>query len=208
MPMMASEIPMLTDDELVAVSVRLAAPWRTVLPTVDLTSEERVLAAIMTGSRSLYVRGLLDPDSDVLDDALLTHLRGIGERRVVLAAYAAGPDGGPLDGAASQYFFGCVGDDQWQCDAVSAGGVHTFGADMPTAVEADAVRAVRDVLAGGVQGYDVPASLMLISEGEHALRQLEVGRDTLVARTLVAGEATPQDVSAVPELAVAWLLGR
>lgn len=208
MPVTTCEIPMLTDEEVVAVGVRLAAPWRTVLPTVDLASEERVLAAIMRGSRSLYVRGLLDPDSDALDDALLTHLRGIGCSPVVLAAYAAGPDGEPLDGAASQYFFGRVGDELWQCDAVSAGGVHTFGADSPTAVEADAVRAVRDVLADGVRGYDVPASLVLISEGEHALRQLEVSRDALVGRTLVAGEPTPQDVSAGPEQAVAWLVGR
>lgn len=208
MPVTTSEIPMLTDDEVVALSVRLAAPWRTVLPTVDLTSEERVLASIMRGSRSLYVRGLLDPETDELDERLLTHLRAIGERRVVLAAYAAGSDGEPLDGAASQYFFGRTGDAQWQCDAVSAGGVHTFGADAPRAVEADAVRAVHDVLAEGVRGYEVPASLMLISEGEQALRQLEIGRDTLVARTLVAGEPTVQDVSGTPEQAVAWLVGR
>ena len=67
--------PMLTDDEVVALSVRAQAPWRTPLPTVDLADQDRVLASLMRGSRSLYVRGLLDADSDELDDELAEQIR-------------------------------------------------------------------------------------------------------------------------------------
>ena len=51
--------PLITDDELVAMAVSSAVPWRGLLPTVPVTTEELRRAALR-GSRSLALRGLDD----------------------------------------------------------------------------------------------------------------------------------------------------
>lgn len=50
---------LITDDELVAIAVSLGVPWRGLLPTVQVATDELRRAAFR-GSRSLAIRGLAD----------------------------------------------------------------------------------------------------------------------------------------------------
>lgn len=201
-------VPMLTDDEVVAISVRLDAPWRTILPTVALEPSERALVAVMRGSRSLYVRGLLDAESDDLDPGLVAHFQALGERPVRIAVYAADREGEALDGAAAQYFFAHPGDEQWMCDAISAGGVHTWGSDSAESVQSDAFRAITDVLGDGVQGYsETDPVLMVVSQATDEVRQLEVSAGSLRASVVQEGVVAEHKLErTTPQAALNWLL--
>ena len=208
MAMQPLTVPMMTDDEVVAVSVRLEAPWRTILPTVALEPSERALVAVMRGSRSLYVRDLLDADSDELDPVLLAHFKALGERPVRIAVYAADRDGEALDGAVAQYFFARPGDGHWMCDAISAGGVHTWGSDSADSVQSDALRAITDVLGDGVRGYpDTDPVLMVVSQATDEVRQLEVSAGSLRASVVREGVVAEHQLEgATPQAALHWLL--
>ena len=210
MAMKPLTVPMVTDDEVVAISVRLEAPWRTILPTVTLEPAERALVAMMRGSRSLYVRGLLDAESDELDPGLLAHFQALGERPVRIAVYAADTEGEALDGSAAQYFFAHPGDEHWLCDAISAGGVHTWGSDSADSVESDALRAITDVFGDGVQGYpDADPVLMVVSQATDEVRHLEVSAGSLRATVVQEGVVAEHQLESVsPEAALNWLLGR
>lgn len=202
-------VPMLTDDEIVAASARLESTWRTPLPTVNLDAPDGALAAFVRGSRALYVRGLLDMDSNTLDGALLDHLTVLCSKPIRLAAFVADPVGEPLAGAPLQYFFSEPGDDLWMCDAVSAGGVHTFGTDSGQDVRTDAHRAIENVLQNGVRGLDPSrAVLTLISEGRAGeVRQVNVAEGAM--RASITSNGTLEDVALdkdVPDVALRWLL--
>lgn len=209
------DMPMLTDDEIVAVSARLDAPWRTLLPTVGLDHPEAVTAAILRGSRSLYVRGLLDAETDELDPNLLGLMQKVGAKPVRLAAYASQENGDAVIGVPAQYFFAEQGDIIWLVDSISGGGVHTFGTDTASDVAAELRTAIRHVLSVGVQlppggpgAEGRTVTMTMISQHPDEVRQLVVGaQDSITANLIRDGKTTnsPRPPLTADD-AVAWLL--
>jgi hypothetical protein len=134
----------------------------------------------------------------------------LGERPVRIAVYAADTEGEALDGSAAQYFFAHPGDEHWLCDAISAGGVHTWGSDSSDSVEADALRAIADVFGEGVQGYAASDPvLMVVSQATDEVRQLEVSAGSLRASAVREGVVAEHQLESVsPGDALNWLLGR
>lgn len=202
---------LLTDDEVLAVSARLDAPWRTWIPTVEVGIEQAVLAAVARGSRSLYVRGLLDADSDLVSHSVVGLLQAIGDRPVALAALACDEAGDVIEGTPSQYFFGSAGDPTWVCDSISAGGVHTIDWSSSADAIADAAAAVDAVHRNGTGVEGAPeARFVMFAQHEREVRRLAVSQGAL-ALARVSGD----DVAAVgPERAASsadalrWVLGR
>lgn len=201
------DLPMLTDDELVAIATRLPTAWRTPLPTVDLADHDAAMAALLRGARSLYVRGLLDVDTDTLEPTLAAHLTDLGSRPLAVGVFAADVDGEPLRGRPVQYFFAHPAETHWMCDSVSAGGVHTFSVDDATNVHQDALRAVRAVTAAGVQdGTPGTTRLAVVSQHGDQVRVLHVTQGTLTAALIRAdGDTATTPAPATPEEALAWL---
>ena len=124
---------LLTDDEMVALSVGRGQPWPIALPTVPMGSQTGLRASANRGLRSLAVRDLVDacaagqPGVGVAIDDLLRATR----LSAVTASPAARPDvvvGGGLVFAAP------LGAAEWVCDTFTANGVHSL--DRCTAEEA------------------------------------------------------------------------
>lgn len=60
---------LLTDDELVAVAVKLGSVWKASLPTVVIDDDSELIRAAARGHRSLFLRGLLGgADNEELAD--------------------------------------------------------------------------------------------------------------------------------------------
>lgn len=74
MTMGETSVLVLTDDEILAVGIRLGRPWPTLLPTVDLGDDAGVLEAFRRGIRSLIARRLMTENEDRTVDGRLTRL--------------------------------------------------------------------------------------------------------------------------------------
>ncbi len=200
---------LLTDDEIVAVAARLDAPWRTVIPTIVVEDAASVAAAVVRGSRSLFVRGLLDADSDLLHADLLELLQAVGDRRVVLAAYACSPDGELVPGTPSQYFFGGAQDSEWICDSISGGGVHTLSFVVSDDVVRDAGTAFAVVHERGTGVPDRPdAVFTMVSQRDSEVRQAAASKGEIALALLVDGTDPQPAGTASPDQALRWLLGQ
>jgi hypothetical protein len=205
-----SGLPLLTDDEIVALAARFEEPWRTVLPTVELEAPAAVVAAAARGARSLYVRGLLDLDTDTFDAELCEGLAQLVDKPVRAAVYVMDEAGSVVPGTAAQYYFAAPGDERWGWDGIAAGGVHTFGAAAAVDAHAALLQAITDVFDDGVggTGNGQPLTLALVGQSATGVRQLRVARGSIVAvQHREDGAAVQVHLAGqVPSVALGWLL--
>jgi len=80
----------LTDDEVIALSVLEGTSWPAPLPTVDITQEGALDAAGRRGARSLAVRGYLDDDG--IDEELHAFLQPALSHQVRQGVFVAESD--------------------------------------------------------------------------------------------------------------------
>ena len=118
--------PMLTDDELVWLSVQASVPFPGVLPTVDDADESGLLRAAARGLRSLTVRGLVDPDLVARGEGpiripLVDDL--VGGPRAMLV-YRADAEGLPVTFDHAKSLLPVVGG--WMIDELGDAGIHSF----------------------------------------------------------------------------------
>lgn len=114
---------LLTDDEVVALAVEATGSWPTSLPTVDVESEQALLAAAMRGRRSMALRGLVGseaPDSELLDAVR----RDAVDAGLVLSLYIADAAGSRLSRGVNLNAY--RGPDAWLVENVSDVGIHQF----------------------------------------------------------------------------------
>jgi hypothetical protein len=114
----------LTDDEAIALAVRLPEPWRAPLPTVDQTSRESLVQATYRGRRSLVVRDLAESDGTLVGMAAEVAMRlAAGLRAFFLLTDEAG---NWLPGGVTVYLYGPALDAIEVSQTIADAGVHYF----------------------------------------------------------------------------------
>ncbi len=150
---------LLTDDEVVALAVDLAAPWRGSLPTVEVTTEGLRQAAFR-GMRSLGVRGLGRGEANAMDADLAR--RAISTAPMAQAFVAA--EASPLTPASSAVGIYPTEADEVIVNVIMASGVHEFSvSSRPRA---------RAVLQGLVARYQQEGTAQ---DGRYVLTLLDSG---------------------------------
>lgn len=82
---MSTSVFHFTDDELVCIAADVEAPVPVPVATVDVNDEQSFVIAGLRGQRSLFVRGLLDPDR--VDERILALQEGLtGQARLICFA--------------------------------------------------------------------------------------------------------------------------
>ena len=141
----------LTDDEIVALSVRLGADWPSPLPSMVNADEAGVQAAVLRGWRSLSVRDLVvdgAPTSDLVQILQPALRRAIAARTFPASAEGAVPTGGTFLTA-----YSTDGQDLL-LEVTSGPGIHVFESRSADEVRTLVTQALDDVFANGIE---VPA---------------------------------------------------
>jgi hypothetical protein len=196
---------LLTDDEIVALSVNVGKAWPLSLPTIPTKDLPNLQASNNRGIRSLAVRGLATvapQDGLTMDHGLLDLAsRAIGASEY-LAAYVANQEspGVPAGSSVTVYF--AQGGGPAVVDSVTVSGVHALRAESPAdgraAVEGFAENAFRGKTLTATPGlvvvvatvttgsFDVPA--VVISEGS-----VQIG--ALAFKNSPNGQFSPSETS-------------
>lgn len=200
-----TDVLALTDDEAIALATLSPGQWRAPLPTIDVTSREKLAQAVYRGRRSLIVRDLAEPDATPAGAAAEVAKRlGTGLRAFLLFADEAGnwvPDGVTI------YLYGPALDAIEVSQTVGAGGVHYFRLAPPPGQWQALTMLAEGVYTDGFAdpaeqpGRARPAAALL-----HVVRP-DGNRFVRVARGAVTtGRGpVPARFSSMPE-AIAWLL--
>jgi hypothetical protein len=118
-------LPLLTDDEVIALAVAREMVWPGGTPTVDTESRAQLIGAAFRGDRSLLARGLLHGDDggspaesigDWVNDAPGRIVVYIGDDRLARSSW----------GIASAHYPSAEG---WLLETVSAVGLHRFSVE-------------------------------------------------------------------------------
>lgn len=121
-------MPVLTDDEAVALAVQRGAAWPSPLPTLTEDSSS-LLSAALRGRRSLLVRDLVTVNSEdvaVPSEALRLCGDGVLNRALCLGIYVGRDDLSARPVAASWFWYGSHDCDDWMTESTSVDGVHAF----------------------------------------------------------------------------------
>jgi hypothetical protein len=198
----------LTDDEAAAVALQADGAWRAPLPTVDESSRDDVLRAILRGRRSLSVRDLADADGRPAGAAAEVVKRlGTGLRAMFMLADAAG---NWLPRGITVYLYGDAVEALELSHVIAAGGVHHFRVAPPPRTWDSLTGLAGVIYAHGfaaAHGFDdaaggpAPAAALLQVIRADGVRSIRVARGTVTT----GRGPVPARFSSVPE-AVAWLL--
>ena len=183
----------LTDDEVIALAIRINQTWPSALPTVDTSDLAAVEAAAERGTRSLVVRDLLGVRGiDELATSLARIVDGVFTGRPALATYLADQSYRYVAaGFASAHF--AIDDDMWLTEVTVPTGVHYLRM-VPSEVCRES------------------ALTLLRSSFEHGLSQTANGGDRLLplfqcAAGAPLGARTPIALSRSAELIAGWAVG-
>lgn len=113
----------LTDEEVLALSVRSSRAWPSLLPTIDISTTVGAAQAAQRGARSLLARRLLDADRDLLDESLGSMIEAVSGERALLGTYFASPDLSVFPDAVVSGFYR-LDDDTWVTELVTPVGIH------------------------------------------------------------------------------------
>jgi hypothetical protein len=170
---------LLSDDEVVALAARAGSRWATPLPTVVISDDGDLGAALVRGARSLRIRGLVRGGAGEAEpvEELGDALRGFASApEVVVRTARAQVAVDPVGGLALATR---LGDGQVLVDLVTAAGVHDLNvvdADVATALITQSLEQlfergpisasgesamVAHVVAGG-QGMEVRRNVVMI----------------------------------------------
>lgn len=151
---------LLTDDEVVAISVRNGVAWPSPLPTIEL-SEDGLSRSERSGLRSLAVRGFLDvsQDSPTIDAEVAQTVLLASKAARWTAAYVAAIDAPTVLAGDSTYLY--EAESESLLDAVSAAGVHQFTSTSADDARALFVALAKNVFTFGVRGDSTDAALFI-----------------------------------------------
>lgn len=150
----------LTDDEVVAVSLHNRIAWPTPLPTVSMT-EDGLRRSRLLGERSLLVRGLLDVSGEkpaYQSEVVGTILAAAEAPRWIAAYVAAAITPGELAGDSTYVYEGASG---WLVDMVSPTGVHQLAPSTDGEARELMVAMAENVFAHGIRGESQEAALFV-----------------------------------------------
>lgn len=178
---------LLTDDELVALSVDREQAWPTALPTVPSQSTSALFAAANRGRRSLAVRGLLEelatgksPLASNIDDFL---------RATRLTGATICPTGRPdLVAGGGIVLAAPLGARDWICDTFTANGVHRFDRCSSGVALERVLGLAHKVFAEGVTDLGSAAEMgIAISSQDHSGAKAIVTKGSIVEAVPGAG---------------------
>lgn len=182
--MLQTDLPLLTDDEVVALAVDREMLWPAGTPTVDPESREQVAGAAFRGDRSLLARALLRSGNssspaeligDHVRDAPGSIVAYIGDGRFARVSW----------GIASAHYPVPSG---WLLETVSAAGLHRFSVEpLP-----DHCRYLEALLSGardsGPDGGDGDEQVCILALGGLRTLRLAIARRGVVALADGSGE--------------------
>jgi hypothetical protein len=151
---------LLTDDEVVAISLEGRLTWPTPLPSVEL-DESGIARSQQLGLRSLVVRGLLDSAARPPGVApeISDIVRTVAEAPSWVAAYVASTGSPTKLAGDSTYVYRA--EPSWLLDAVSPGGIHQIGATTNENAEELIVALAKNVFDFGFRGDRTDAALFI-----------------------------------------------
>jgi hypothetical protein len=205
----------LTDDEVLALAARAGRTWPTVLPTIDLGSDEGVQSAATRGARSLVARTLLvtesSDDSGGLPRQLEEMIEPILFGRRIIGTYV-GSSNFRLD--SSQPSIACYdpGHDQWVSEVTSAVGIHYLRTAPSDGCVARVLAMITKVFEEGipeVSGDSAGRSLCVVSTnlGE-ASRMIAVSKNEMKALRMSSDPELTEEIglASSPAGALAYIL--
>lgn len=193
----------LTDDEIMALSVRSERLWASPLPTVDVDDPHEIHAAARRGERSLYARDLLTLD-DQQQEPLITGLAPAQRQQVILVLFVCDEELNWFLAGPNLLLYRPQTGSELLAETVSEAGVHSFsglGKDV-------ALAACREMLQSAWRGG------VATPGGEPAearicfARPTESGSETVVVGLRKAEIRTESSRRSVDEgFALEWLEG-
>jgi hypothetical protein len=190
-----------TDDEAAAVAVLMDGMWPTPLPTVE-RDEAAIVAAILRGRRSLYVRELADADGAPVDT--LAVLFDAIQHGPVAAFQLVDREGNWVPGGPTLYLYGEDPGSAATSHVLTLSGIHYFRAGEPGKGWGALTELVEAYFTEGFDkasdGDPQPAGALLSVVGPDETRTLRVARGELATDE----DGLVRTWSSLPE-ALRWL---